>query len=956
VGGGGASTPVGRALGSQASSYRGGSGMRRFAALAGALAVVVAALTTGTASSTTRSPIDGLRAPAHVVRDRFGVPHVIARNDHDVFFLQGWVHAQDRLFQMDLTRRQASGTRAELLGPDYLADDIQNRTIGLRRAAERSLEVGSDEGLAAVEAYSEGVNAWVRDNPLPSEYAEVEVTQFEPWTPLDSAAIGKAIAFSLSFDIDIFTSFNHNGYVAAGEAGGFDGDALYYEDANRIQPFSDASTVPDALAVEPPPPPDRPAGAPASPAVEAASRWTSEMRELPSYHQLYDPARFDEQGSNEWGVTGDVSASGRPMIANDPHLALDLPSTFAPIGLQTTDMFVMGSGFAGVPSVILGHNRDIAWGATTNPMDVTDSYTEQVVDDPASPSGLSTVYQGQNEHVVAVPEEFRVNTIGDGSSDDVDVVPAGTPVEGSQLGPVPERTLVVPRRNNGPLILGQFSIQFTGFSGTRELDTFLTWNRAKNLDDFREGLQYFDFGSQNWAYTDRAGNVAYFASGESPLREDLQAGAVQGNPPWLLREGTGGNEWLPDPDPDPGQAIPYQVLPADEMPQVVNPPSGFFVNANNDPAGTTLDNDPLNQQRPGGGIYYLNPAYDGYRAGRITERLRAELAGDGTLSFADMQDIQADVGLLDAETFVPAILAAYDRGAPAVAALTSDPRVAEAVERLRTWDLAARTGIPEGYDAVDVDGQLSGPTDEEVASSIATTIYSVWRGQFLANTIDATLAPLSVATAGDDQALSSLRHLLETFDATHGVGASGLDFFAAGGGGAAAPEDRRDTVLLQSLVDALDALAGPDFADAFGGSTDQDDYRWGILHRITFEHPLGGERNAPPAGGLTTPAPLEGIATDGGFNTVDASSHNGRADAADEFDFGGGPVRRFVGEARPDRIRAVSSVPGGASGLVESPWYTNLLGPWLTNEAFPQELGYRSFVEGAAEIAYYRPA
>src|ERR687893_1503347 len=236
--------------------------MRRFGALAVALALLLGALSTGTASSTTRSPIDGLRAQGHVIRDRYGVQHVIARNDHDLFFLQGWVHAQDRLFQMDLTRRQASGTRAELLGPEYLADDIQNRTVGLRRAAARSLEVLSPEALAAIEAYSEGVNAWVRDNPLPSEYAEVEVTRFEPWTSLDSAAIGKAIAFSLSFDIDIFTSFNHNGYVAAGEAGGFDGDALYYEDANRIEPFSDATTVPDALGVEPPSPPG-PGAAPA---------------------------------------------------------------------------------------------------------------------------------------------------------------------------------------------------------------------------------------------------------------------------------------------------------------------------------------------------------------------------------------------------------------------------------------------------------------------------------------------------------------------------------------------------------------------------------------------------------------------------------------------------------------------------------------------------------------------
>jgi penicillin G amidase len=136
---------------------------------------------------------------------------------------------------------------------------------------------------------------------------------------------------------------------------------------------------------------------------------------------------------------------------------------------------------------------------------------------------------------------------------------------------------------------------------------------------------------------------------------------------------------------------------------------------------------------------------------------------------------------------------------------------------------------------------------------------------------------------------------------------------------------------------ALAKLAGPDFQAAFGGSTDQDDYRWGRLHRVTLDHPLGGPFNIPPAFGAFPPplADLPGIPTDGGFETVDASTHNARADATNEFGFGGGPANRYVAELRaPGDVRAVSSLPGGTSGVPGTPFYVNLLPGWLTNDAF----------------------
>jgi penicillin G amidase len=358
---------------------------------------------------------------------------------------------------------------------------------------------------------------------------------------------------------------------------------------------------------------------------------------------------------------------------------------------------------------------------------------------------------------------------------------------------------------------------------------------------------------------------------------------------------------------------------------------------------------------------YLNPGYDGFRGGRITEMIRAELGRDGTISFEEMQAMQADVTLLDAEALAPHLIAAFDGAAgsatPALAALAGEPRVAEAIERLRSWDRTTPTGIPEGYDAVDTDGALSTPSDDEVGDSVAATIYSAWRSRVIANTIDATVDGLALARPDSDVAIADLRHLLEGYATDRGLGASGVDFFVVPG--AASPEDERDLLLLRSLAEALDRLAGPSFAAAFGGSTDQDDYRWGRLHRVVLDHPLGGERSIPPAGGaFAQPLPgLPGIPTDGGFNTVDASGHSGRALDANGFMFGGGPVRRFVGEMRPgQRSRTESALPGGTSGQVGSERYLTLLRQWLTNESYAQVLSRGALQRTIVDEVRYVPA
>lgn len=887
----------------------------------------------------------GLHSAVQVSRDAYGIAHIRAGNDHDLYFMQGYVHAQDRLFQMDVSRRTASGTLAELLGPAKLAADVELRTIGIRRAAQRSLAVISAASRAAIDAYAAGVNAYVAGaKQLPPEYQALEITKFQPWTALDTMAVSKSLTFGLSFGLDdIENTIALQTYSAV--FGPATGAALFSQDLWRSQPFYLASTVPDASVAMPPRPrAHTPTGEDAAEPSAAAlgKAYLDRVRGMHFFKQRLDHG--NRPGSNQWAVSGRHTRHGLPLVANDPHLALDSPSTFYPIHLTAGDADAMGSGFAGVPFVIVGQTRYIAWGATVSPLDVTDIYQEQVVPDLASPSGLSTIHKGLWEWVIPVPESYRVNVIGDGVPDNLVAPPAGS---------VPPVTLIVPRRNNGPIVqldmtTGRaLSVQYTGFSGTREVDTFFTWNRARNLEDFKRGLQWFDSGTQNFAYADVEGNIAYFATAEVPLREDLQAGFVAGLPPWFIRNGGGGNEWLPLQQPQPGQAIPYEILPADEMPHLVNPRAGWFVNANNDPAGTVLDNNPLNQIRPGGGLYYLNAGYDfGLRAGRITELLRDKIAG-GRVSFRDMQAIQADVVLPDAPYFVPLIRQALARGAgspdPLFRSLAGQPAVQAAIARLALWNFKAPTGIAEGFDAADRNGRRRTPSSEEIAESVAATLYSVWRGQFIRNTVDATLegVPLppgvSLPKPGGQLVVTAIKGLLER--PQPGIGTSGINFFNAPG---ASAEDRRDILILKSMADALARLAGPAFAPAFGGSTNLADYRWGKLHRIVFDHPLGGPFSVPPAFGAS-PHPLgealPGFPTDGGFGVVDASNHDPRAQGANEFMFGSGPVNRFVAEAGMPGVRAESVWPGGTSGIPGNRFHLNLLSRYLTNDTVPLLFG-----------------
>lgn len=933
------------------------------------ICVALAAAFVATSVSAETINASGLRAPGSIGFDAEGVPLIQAANDYDAAFLMGYVHARDRLWQMDYLRRAASGTLAELVGAPALANDIQLRTLGLRRAAQSSWSAMPDVARGELRAYAEGVNLWVRSNALPAEYGALELTRFEPWSPVDSLIIGKLLAFQLSFDLDIDYTVRLGAYAAAGTAAGFNGQALFFEDTHRVQPFDTRASIsaadfhPAAATL------DAKALGYTVPDYDADFlRQTEALRDALLGNEWIAPKlapRENRGGSNWWLVHGSKTASGKAILSNDPHLGLDLPAIMHEAHIVSTDpaypttMNVSGLAPPGVPSILLGCTPVFCWGLTTNPMDVSDTYQEKFL---LNTYGLPThtLYKGVAEPVNWTFQSYYVNRL--------DGVPDNAARENSIGYTNGGLTITIPRRNNGPVLSitndTGISVAYTGWGATRELEAIRRINRATSLDEFRTALGYFDVGSQNFAYAGTDGTIAYFTTAEAPVREDLQSNTVDGMPPFLIRDGSGTrrNEWLPVTHPQANQAVPFEILPPSEMPYVINPSSGYIANANNDPIGSTFDNNAFNQLRPGGGLHYLSFGYSSLRQGRIDRELQSLIGTATPITPSHMKALQANTELLDAELVFPYLDAAFSNAQASswadLHALGADPRIDEAIKRLQDWDYSSPTGLTQGFDAGDNPLAMGAPSELEIANSVAATIWSLWRGQAVRNSVDATLTRVGLGNylPGSNEAYIALKRLLERHDVQQGRGVSGLNFFQVSG--APNANAARDYVLLKSLADALDLAASPAFAAAFGGSLDQDDYRWGKLHRIVFDHALGGPFNIPGPGlyGLTNvSSDLLGLARQGGYEAVDASSHSSRANSVNGFMFGSGPARRFVGEMSMP-IVADQIYPGGQNAVLGTPGYISQLPRWLVNAYKPLPIDQAAHAAAVTSTLHFVPA
>lgn len=401
-----------------------------------------------------------------VTRDEKGVPHIFAKTDADLYRAQGYVQAQDRLFQMDLARRQASGRLSEIIGEATINTDKHFRTFSLRDAAEKSLAAYDDESKQVLEWYAEGVNAFIaqakENNTLSYEFA---LLGYEPeeWTVVDSLTIGKYMAYDLGGNWNTL-AFRHWALQNFDEEKAKELFIKYPENASAII----EANIQNPVAV--------------------AGQFSAEML----------PNEFN--GSNNWVVSGDKTKSGTPILADDPHLGLSTPSIWYQMHLQSPQQNVSGVIFAGIPGIILGHNDEIAWGVTNVGPDVQDLYIE--IPNPDNPTQFR--YDGKWEQAEVRDESIKVK---DGETVDFEVVV-------TRHGPIMTDLAF---KDTEPT--AQFSMQWTALQPTAELRAVLGFNKAKTWSDFEKALEDFKAPAQNFVFASKDGTIAYKANGQIPIRK-----------------------------------------------------------------------------------------------------------------------------------------------------------------------------------------------------------------------------------------------------------------------------------------------------------------------------------------------------------------------------------------------------------------------------------------------------
>ncbi len=457
--------------------------------------------------------LPGLSAEVRVWRDAYGVPHVFAGSMDDAARALGYLHASERLFQMEIQRRVGQGRMAELAGADLLDVDKFTRTLGLYREAEGSFSALSPMAQRRLTAYSEGVNAFLEShrNALPVEFLLSGVRP-EPWKPADSLVWGKLMALQLSHNYEL--------------------EGLRAKLRQKLGPDKAAWLFPGMK-------PDDPITTRPSVNESHASAGSVEDR-------IGELLGMNRGASNEWVIAGSRTATGKPILANDPHLGLGAPILWYLVRIVTPEGSVKGGSVPGTPGVLLGQNNSIAWGFTTANTDAQDLFIETI--DPANPANYLTP-DGPR------PFEVREETIHVKDGADVKLT-VRTTRHGPVISGVSERV----RDIAGP---GQVvALAFTGL-GDRDTSTeaVLRLDVARNWDEFLDALRLFQTPTQNIVYADRTGDIGFFSPGLIPLRKSGDGLApVDG--------ASGAFDWV-------------GTVPFEEMPQLHNPEVGFIFNANN---------------------------------------------------------------------------------------------------------------------------------------------------------------------------------------------------------------------------------------------------------------------------------------------------------------------------------------------------------------------------------------
>jgi penicillin G amidase len=545
--------------------------------------------------------LNGLTAPVEVIRDKFGVPHIYARNRDDLYRAQGYVHAQERFWQMDFWRYTGKGRLSELFGKSQIETDRFLRMMGWARIAQEEVDRLDKTSLAILNAYCEGVNAYLADHQNSSLSLEHGILSFtnskykpEKWTPLDSMVWGKVMSWDLGMNLSTETSRAR---------------LLKYRSIEQVEELF-------------PPYPN------VNPLILPGYHWNSPGQTIPKemVNSIDDidqllarfPLPHDPEsgiGSNNWVISGNRTVSGKPLIANDPHLGTQMPSIWYQIHMQCfpksedCKFNMAGFSFAGVPGVIIGHNERVAWAFTNIGPDVMDLYVEKI-------NPLNS-------------NQYEVN----GSWAEMTQLNEQIPVAGQSPSPV---TLRYTR--HGPVI-SDFSknakdihqtasismpekyaiaLRWTALEPMNTFPAIWRMNLASNWTEFREAASHFDVPSQNILYADVDGNIGYQFPGKVPIR-------TKGDGRFPVPGWTDEYEWT-------------GYIPFDQLPHQLNPPDGYFATANN--AVVSDDSGPL-----------VTEDWDyGWRARRIVEMINSH---DKPIDLTAIQSMQSDNQSYNARNILP---------------------------------------------------------------------------------------------------------------------------------------------------------------------------------------------------------------------------------------------------------------------------------------------------------------
>ncbi|MEV4171586.1 penicillin acylase family protein [Nonomuraea sp. NPDC049709] len=568
--------------------------------------------------------LPGLTGNVEIYREKSGIPHIYADSSADLFMAQGFVHAQDRFYEMDFRRHTTAGRLSELFGAATLDNDKALRTMGWRRVAEQELPELAQQTQDYLNAYAKGVNAWLSANPNASDRSlEYSVLKLqggggtpEKWTAVDSLAWLKAMAWDLRSNVEdeidralALTKLPRERVEQLYPGYPFD----------RHLPIVNEGTLDQGRFNQ--------RAEPRLPANRVLAQAAKTLAAVPSTMSTADR---DGVGSNSWVVSGEYTAGGKPLLANDPHLSAQMPSVWYQAGLHCRKVTeecpydVTGFTFSGVPGVIIGHTDKIAWGFTNLGPDVADLFLEQV-------EGDTYLYKGSR-----IPLETRQEQIK---------VAGGAPV-----------TITVKSTRHGPLVnevmgsvrpsgeANAVALQWTALTPGRTADAIFALNRAGDWGEFKAAAALFEVPSQNLIYADTSGKIGYQAPGRIPVREN-------GDGTFPVPGWTGEYDWRTAP-------IPY-----DQLPSVEDPADGFIVTANN----AVID---PNRYRP---LLTKDWSY-GYRSERIRTLVK-DAVKKGPIDAAAMSRIQQDTYNGFAETLVPALMR-VDLAGPA----------GQARQLLKTWD------------------------------------------------------------------------------------------------------------------------------------------------------------------------------------------------------------------------------------------------------------------------------